>query len=94
MLAALALGFWLQTPSADAFSMPTLADHDARCRTFKHPVTDDRVLDTEDRTSEVGTWVGGLRDKGWALADLDFELTRKDNGLPMGFVQICMVKAR
>jgi hypothetical protein len=67
---------------------------DLLCRTFSHNVNDAVVVDTSDRTSDVGQWVDSERAKGWVVASVDFELAQKPNGYPQGFVQVCLSGSR
>lgn len=85
-LGGLVLG-WAGVPEAWAAPSKT---RDVMCRTFKHALEDGTMFETSDRTSEVGQWVGQHRENGWDVVDLDFEVTQKPNGFPMGFVQVCL----
>jgi len=60
------------------------------CRQFRVDLDRPTTLETADRTSEIGQWVGGNEDKGWILYTVDFETAQKSTGFPVGWVQVCM----
>jgi hypothetical protein len=88
VLAAFAAGWFLDHAVEDAWAAPPT--HDLLCRTFKHTLENPVLIETSDRTSEVGQWVAEQRGNGWELSGTDFEVTQKPNGFPMGFVQVCL----
>lgn len=60
------------------------------CRLFLVDVGDSDVLDTSDRTTEVGQWVGDQVDQGMSLHGVDFEVGQKTTGYPQGYVHVCV----
>jgi len=60
------------------------------CKLFQTDLQHGAVLETADRTTEIGQWVGEQEDAGWKLHDLDFEVGQKPTGYPQGYVQVCL----
>jgi hypothetical protein len=60
------------------------------CRLFLVDVGDGDVLDTSDRTTEVGQWVGQRLDQGMSLHGVDFEVGQKTTGYPQGYLHVCV----
>ncbi len=60
------------------------------CRLFLSNVGDSSVLDTSDRTTEVGQWVGQQVDQGMSLHGVDFEVGQKTTGYPQGYLHVCV----
>jgi hypothetical protein len=71
---------------------PDAAVHHPRdmCRLFVVDLDKDRSLDTGDRTTEIGKWVGEREDAGWDLQSVDFETGLKATGFPQGWIQVCV----
>lgn len=61
-----------------------------QCRAFRQDLEASVVLETSDRTSEVGQWVAAARAAGWQLHGVDFEVAQKPNGFPQGLVHVCL----
>lgn len=63
-----------------------------KCRHFPVDAKDKAVtLETADRTSEIGQWVGDQEDNGWTVYSVDFEVGTKPTGFPQGWVQVCLI---
>lgn len=60
------------------------------CRLFVTEVTHGADIDTGDRTTEIGQWVGDQEDDGWLLYGVDFEVGQKSTGYPNAFVHVCV----
>lgn len=60
------------------------------CRIFLLDLDSPPLLETTDRTTEVGQWVGEQQDAGWQLSGIDFEVGQKATGYPQGYAQVCM----
>ncbi len=60
------------------------------CRIFLIDVARGQVVETGDRTTEVGQWVGEQEEEGWRLFGVDFEVGQKATGYPQGYVQVCL----
>ena len=60
------------------------------CRYFAVDLASPPVLETADRTSEVGQWIGSREDEGWKLYTVDFETSQKPTGYPQGWLQVCL----
>jgi len=60
------------------------------CRLFLVDVASDGDIDTADRTTEVGQWVGTHVDAGMMLHGVDFEVGQKSTGYPQGYLQVCV----
>ncbi|MBN2800554.1 MAG: hypothetical protein JXX28_15540 [Deltaproteobacteria bacterium] len=60
------------------------------CRTFSQDLSAPPVIDTADRTSEIGQWIGAREDEGWLLYGVDFETAQKPTGYPQGWLQVCL----
>lgn len=70
----------------------TLSNQGGRlvCRLFLVDVTDSGRMDTADRTTEVGQWVGEQVDSGLVLHGVDFEVGQKPTGYPQGYLNVCV----
>jgi len=64
-----------------------------KCHVFLVDVADPTTTETEDRTTEIGQWVGEQEDAGWLLYGVDFEVGQKSTGYPQGYEQVCMYPA-
>jgi hypothetical protein len=82
-----------QTPDAP-IGEPTAAGPYEQCRLFQLDLEKQRDLDTKDRTSEIGKWIGEHEDVGGTLASVDFETSQKPTGYSQGWVFVCMSHAR
>ena len=87
--------WWLaQGPPASAWAqeaVPEVAQVVAvKCKVFAIELNQADVLDTEDRTSVVGQWVGKQADASLKLHSMDFEVGQKLTGYQQGWVQVCM----
>ena len=61
------------------------------CRGFTAPLDDQMAaVDTRDRLTEVGQWVGQHEDQGLRLHHVDFEIGQKRTGYPQGWIYVCM----
>jgi hypothetical protein len=60
------------------------------CKLFETDVQQGMMVETSDRTTEVGQWVGEQEDAGWRLQSVDFEIGQKPTGYPQGYVQVCL----
>ena len=100
-LAGLWLGSWWSGPveggrsgwAPAAHAAETSLVRGARCRTFRQPMDAGTLLDTTDATSEVGRWVAQQKGDGWVVGTVDFEVTQKQTGFPMGLVAVCLTPA-
>jgi|JI7StandDraft_1071085.scaffolds.fasta_scaffold459543_1 hypothetical protein len=96
--ATLALLLLTQLPATRALWTADAAESkpsaDLLCRTFLHNINDASVVDTSDRTSQVGEWVATERAKGWTVQGVDLEVAQKPNGFSQGFVQVCLSGSR
>ena len=59
-----------------------------KCRVFETAVNSGQAFETADGTTEVGQWINA--EEGWVLHSVDFEVTQKHTGFPIGFNQICL----
>ncbi|MBA2320313.1 MAG: hypothetical protein H0V89_04070 [Deltaproteobacteria bacterium] len=75
-----------QEPTAPA------ATRHLRCRPFQGPTDRDWVIDTSDRTTEPGQWVG--QQAGWVVESVDFEVGMKPTGYPSTWAQVCVSRAQ
>ncbi len=66
--------------------------HHLTCRVFALDLRQPSPIETQDRTSEIGQWVGELEDRGHILHGLDFEIGQKSTGYPQGYVQVCVTR--
>lgn len=82
-----ALGLWLRVPAQaqEDSGTPRL-----KCKVFPYDLADPPLLETADRTTEVGQWIGAREDEGWLLYTVDFETSQKPTGYPQGWTQVCM----
>ena len=70
---------------------PTAAPlHDLLCRAFAGAPDRPGVVDTSDRTTEIGQWVAESAAKGWAVHAVDFEVGTKTTGYPQPWLQVCL----
>ena len=60
------------------------------CRLFLLDVSTAAAIDTADRTTEVGQWVGEQVDQGMMLHGVDFEVGQKSTGYPQGYLNVCV----
>jgi hypothetical protein len=60
------------------------------CRIFETDLRAPHVVDTDDRTSEVGQWVGQQRDAGLTTVTVDLEVGQKPTGYPQGYLSVCV----
>ena len=60
------------------------------CRLFDTGVASGSMIESADRTTEVGQWVGEQQDDGWRLFSVDFEVGQKATGYPQGYLQVCL----
>ena len=61
------------------------------CRGFMTSLEESApVVNTGDRLTEIGQWVGEHEDKGLRLHNLDFEIGQKRTGFPQGWIFVCM----
>jgi hypothetical protein len=87
---------WAQEPAEE----PLIADAEdgfaprVMCRLFATDLEEGRVLETDDRTSEIGQWIGQRQAEGWQFYDMDFEVGQKPTGYPQGWTQVCLYPAR
>lgn len=75
--------------STEAATATTTASPRLACRVFLVDVSLGYDLETSDRTTEIGQWVGEQEDAGWLLYGVDFEVGQKATGYPQGYVQVC-----
>ena len=61
-----------------------------RCRVFAVDVERGGAIETSDRTTEIGQWLGRQEDEQWRLHSVDFEMGVKKTGFPQGWVQVCV----
>jgi hypothetical protein len=84
-----------QDPTEDSERAPTAPnpeqDHGLLCKLFETDVQQGSLLETSDRTTEVGQWVGEQEDAGWRFHSVDFEVGQKPTGYPQGYLQVCLV---
>jgi hypothetical protein len=59
-----------------------------KCRSF--PTDPGAEIDTRDPATEIGRWVISLEDRGWEVADVDWEIGQKPTGFPQGYTHVCM----
>jgi hypothetical protein len=61
------------------------------CRVFRTNLEKDAAaIDTSDRLSEIGQWVGQLEDQSMQLHSVDFEIGQKATNFPQGWIYVCM----
>ena len=60
------------------------------CHLFERDLDKDRDVDTADRLSEIGKWVGTQEAAGFALVGIDFATAQKPTGYPQGWMNVCM----
>ena len=60
------------------------------CQVFSYDLGKKDVIDTRDRTSLIGQWIGEQRDQGWSLENIDFEVGQKPTAFAQGWTQVCM----
>ncbi|MBW1880724.1 MAG: hypothetical protein JRI25_23455 [Deltaproteobacteria bacterium] len=70
--------------------LPTEPGERRLCKLFETDVGQGAMVETSDRTTEVGQWVAEQEEAGWRLHDLDFEVAQKSTGYPQGFIQVCL----
>ena len=64
------------------------------CRAFTASLDEQSAaIDTGDRLTEIGQWVGEHEDKGFRLHNVDFEVGQKRTGYPQGWVYVCVTPA-
>lgn len=61
-----------------------------RCAMFPTELETGKVIETSDRTTEIGQWVAAQEEDDWQLYQVDFETAQKPTGYPQGWVQVCM----
>jgi hypothetical protein len=63
-----------------------------RCKGFQSDLgkSEQPTIDTADRLTEVGQWVGELEDNGLTLHSVDFEVGQKASNYPQAWVYVCM----
>lgn len=59
------------------------------CRTFAIDPAKDPLVQTSDKTTEIGKWVADREATGWTFYSLDFEIGQKPTGYPQGWLQVC-----
>jgi len=74
----------------------TAAKFSVQCKGFRSDLgkSESPTLDTSDRLTEVGQWVGQLEDQGMALHSVDFEVGQKTTNYPQPWVYVCMSQNR
>lgn len=72
----------------DGLSTPI--EGEFRCKIFVVPLDQEFSLETLDRTTEVGQWIGKQTDEGWELTLMDFEVGQKPTGYPQGYLYLCV----
>jgi hypothetical protein len=70
-----------QEPAAPRFAL--------ECRSFAVDPAKDPLVQTSDKTTEIGKWVSDREAEGWTLYSLDFEIGQKPTGYPQGWLQVC-----
>lgn len=60
------------------------------CRLFDRDLDKDRQVDTSDRLSEIGRWVGTQEAEGFAVLAVDFATAQKPTGYPQGWLNVCV----
>jgi len=91
LTASAGLGGFVALSEAQEPSAPAATRH-LRCRAFQGPTDRDWVIDTSDRTTEPGQWVG--QQAGWEVESVDFEVGTKPTGYPSTWAQVCVSRAR
>jgi hypothetical protein len=63
-----------------------------QCRGFHSDLgkSEPPAMDTSDRLTEVGQWVGKYEDLGMSLHSVDFEVGQKTTNYPEAWVYVCM----
>ena len=61
-----------------------------RCKIFVVPLDQEFSLETIDRTTVIGQWIGTQTDEGWELTLMDFEVGQKPTGYPQGYLYLCV----
>lgn len=62
------------------------------CKAFAGAPDRPGVVDTSDRTTEIGQWVAEGAGKGWAVSTVDFEVGTKPTGYPQPWVEVCLTR--
>ncbi len=90
-LLGLAVGLgWFAGVRADAQEPPQPASRHLLCRSFQGRTDTDWVIDTSDRTTEIGQWVDQEGKRGWSVDGVDFELGTKPTGYPSTWAEVCL----
>jgi hypothetical protein len=82
-----ALGWYFSSARAQE---PTPVRH-LKCRTFQGVTDREWTIDTSDRTTEIGQWVG--QQAGWQVETVDFEVGTKPTGYPSTWAEVCVSRA-
>lgn len=81
-----------EEPTRDPAPALPAEDPDFLCQIFRRDLDREDPVDTTDRTSQIGQWIGERRDEGWRLDHLDFEVGQKPTAFAQGWIQACMVR--
>lgn len=79
---------WAQETPRDV--SPATVVSSVKCRVFAVDINNGDPLETNDRTSVVGQWVGEQLDASFKFHSIDFEVGQKSTGYQQGWAQICM----
>lgn len=60
------------------------------CKAFAAAADRPGVVDTSDRTTEIGQWVAEQAGRGWRVASVDFEVGTKPTGYPQPWSEVCL----
>lgn len=63
-----------------------------KCKGFNSDLgkSEQPTIDTSDRLTEVGQWVGEQEDTGMSLHSVDFEVGQKASNYPQAWLYVCM----
>ena len=75
---------------ADEYDVANYALPKVRCAQFETKAQSRGMLDTGDRTTEIGQWMETQEQDGWQLYTVDFEIAQKPTGYAQPWVQVCV----
>jgi hypothetical protein len=91
LLLAVAVG-WFAGVRADAQEPTPVPPRHLSCRAFQGVSDRDWVIDTSDRTTEIGQWVDQQARLGWRVEGVDFEVGTKPTGYPSTWAEVCLTR--
>lgn len=73
-------------PKPGSAALPRL-----KCKAFATDLAAE--TDSRDASTDLGRWVIEHEDRGWVVADIEWEVGQKPTGYPQGYTHVCLTPA-